>query len=71
MSNQYSYNINVFDPKVVCNNPDDPWSANNALPDLLQTALGVAFDTNVGHDYVENAEQRFEFYHTEEIHTVQ
>jgi len=38
----------------------------NALPDLLQKALGVAFDTNVGHDYVENAEQRFEFYHKEE-----
>ena len=31
----YSYNINVFDPKLVCNDPDDPWSANNALPDLL------------------------------------
>jgi replicative DNA helicase len=38
----------------------------NALPDLLQKALGVAFDTNVGHDYVENAEERFEFYHTKE-----
>ncbi len=38
----------------------------NALPDLLQTALGVAFDTNVGHDYVENAEERFDFYHKEE-----
>ena len=37
-----------------------------ALPDLLSKALGVAFDTNVGHDYVENAEQRYEFYHTEE-----
>ena len=37
-----------------------------ALPDLLSKALGVAFDTNVGHDYVENAEQRFEFYHKEE-----
>ena len=24
-----------FDPKLVCNDPDDPWSANNALPDLL------------------------------------
>ena len=24
----------------------------NALPDLLQTALGVAFDTAVGHDYI-------------------
>ena len=37
-----------------------------ALPDLLTKALGVAFDTNVGHDYVENAEQRYDFYHTEE-----
>ena len=27
----------------------------NALPSLLQDALGVAFDTNVGHDYVEQA----------------
>ena len=38
----------------------------NALPSLLQDALGVAFDTNVGHDYVENARERFEFYHQEE-----
>jgi len=38
----------------------------NALPDLLTKALSVAFDTNVGHDYVENAEQRWEFYNTEE-----
>jgi replicative DNA helicase len=38
----------------------------NALPDLLTKALGVAFDTNVGHDYISNAEQRYEFYHREE-----
>ncbi len=38
----------------------------NALPDLLQTALGVAFDTNVGHDYIENVEERYDFYHTKE-----
>ena len=37
-----------------------------ALPDLLQKALGVAFDTNIGHDYIENVEERYEFYHTEE-----
>lgn len=37
-----------------------------ALPDLLSKALGVAFDTNVGHDYVENFEERFDFYHREE-----
>ena len=38
----------------------------NALPDLLQKALGVAFDTNVGHDYIENVEERYDFYHTKE-----
>ena len=37
-----------------------------ALPDLLSKALGVAFDTNVGHDYVENSEERFDYYHKEE-----
>jgi len=35
----------------------------DALPQLLQDALGVGFDLNVGHDYFENAEQRYEFYH--------
>ena len=37
-----------------------------ALPDLLTKALGVGFDLQVGHDYVENAGDRYEFYHTEE-----
>jgi archaellum biogenesis ATPase FlaH len=40
--------------------------SKGALPDLLSKALGVAFDTNVGHDYIENSEQRYEFYHTKE-----
>ncbi len=38
----------------------------NALPDLLQKALAVSFDTNIGHDYVENVEQRYDFYHEQE-----
>ena len=38
----------------------------NALPDLLQKALAVSFDTNIGHDYIENVEQRYEFYHEQE-----
>ena len=37
-----------------------------ALPDLLTKALGVGFDLKVGHDYTENVEERYEFYHTEE-----
>jgi archaellum biogenesis ATPase FlaH len=35
----------------------------NALPDILSKALSVTFDTNIGHDYIENAENRYEFYH--------
>jgi len=38
----------------------------NALPDILSKALSVSFDTNIGHDYIENAMDRFDFYHTEE-----
>ena len=38
----------------------------NALPDLLQKALGVAFDTNVGHDYIGQAGERYDFYKKEE-----
>ena len=38
----------------------------NALPDILTKALGVSFDPNIGHDYIENFEERFEFYHRDE-----
>ena len=38
----------------------------DALPDLLQKALAVTFDTNIGHDYLENVEERFAFYHAQE-----
>lgn len=36
------------------------------IPEMLQKALAVSFDTNVGHDYIENAEHRFDFYHKKE-----
>ena len=37
-----------------------------ALTDLLTKALGVGFDLTVGHDYIENVEDRYEFYHRDE-----
>ena len=40
--------------------------SKNALPDILTKALGVSFDTNIGHDYTADAEERYEFYHTKE-----
>jgi predicted ATP-dependent serine protease len=34
-----------------------------SIPSLLSDALGVSFDPNVGHDYVDNFAERFDFYH--------
>ena len=35
----------------------------DAIPDLLQEALAVGFDNRVGHDYLADAHERYEFYH--------
>lgn len=35
----------------------------NQIPFLLQEALGVSFDSHIGHDYIEDADARYEFYH--------
>ena len=40
--------------------------APGMIPNILQKALSVTFDTNVGHDYLENASQRYEYYHKKE-----
>ena len=37
-----------------------------AIPQILSDALGVSFDQNVGHDYLDNAGDRFEYYHRKE-----
>ena len=38
----------------------------NAIPDVLSKALGVTFDTNIGHDYLENVDSRYDFYREQE-----
>ena len=37
-----------------------------AIPDILTKALAVSFDTQVGHDYIDQSTERYEFYHTVE-----
>ena len=37
-----------------------------AIPSILSDALAVSFDNHVGHDYIDNAEERFDWYHTKE-----
>ena len=40
--------------------------APGMIPSILQKALSVTFDTNVGHDYIDNALDRYEYYHKKE-----
>ena len=40
----------------------DKERSKDALPSLLSDALAVGFDNNVGHDYIENSLDRYEFY---------
>ena len=34
-----------------------------AIPELLSDALGVSFDPNIGHDFLEDSDDRYDFYH--------
>lgn len=39
----------------------------HAIPDILRTALSVGFDNRIGHDYLEDAESRYEYYHRKDV----
>ena len=41
----------------------DDKKGQDAIPNILSNALAVSFDNNIGHDYLADYEERFEFYH--------
>ena len=44
----------------------DESKGRDAIPSILSDALSVSFDNHVGHDYLQDYEQRFESYHKKE-----
>ena len=52
--------INIIDGK-------DKEKGEGSIPEILSNALGTSFDQNIGHDYIDNSEGRFEFYNSEEF----
>ena len=44
----------------------DQTQEKGAIPKILSDALAVSFDNSVGHDYLENSDERYEFYHRKE-----
>ena len=45
---------------------NDEKRAAGAIPSILSDALAVSFDNHIGHDYLEDYEERYEFYHQTE-----
>jgi replicative DNA helicase len=44
----------------------DEKKTRDSIPNILSNALAVSFDNNIGHDYLQNYEERYEFYHRKE-----
>jgi replicative DNA helicase len=56
------YNAIMNGINILENKPDE----KGQLPTLLQEALQVSFDNSVGHDFIEDADDRYDFYHKKE-----
>lgn len=58
------YNAIIKSIKII--DGDDDKLTQNAIPGLLSTALSVSFNTQIGHELLEDAEQRWNFYNAKE-----
>jgi replicative DNA helicase len=58
------YNAIMESVSILDNN--SPGRSKGQIPELLSNALGVSFDSNVGHDYINDYDSRYDFYHRKE-----
>lgn len=58
------YNAIMGSIEILDNKNKD--KTKTAIPEMLSDALSVSFDTHVGHDFVEDSEERFDSYHRKE-----
>lgn len=45
---------------------EDKQNDKGSIPELLSQSLSISFDTSIGHDFIEDAEGRYDFYHRKE-----
>ena len=45
---------------------EDQTNDKGSIPTLLSDSLGISFDTSVGHDFIDDSEARYDFYHKKE-----
>ena len=59
------YNALIEAIKIVDTNKDN--LSVGSIPKIMSDALAVSFDNSVGHDFMDDHEARFEFYHRNEV----
>ena len=52
----------VVDSISILDNPKST-TDKGAIPDILSDALSVSFDPHVGHDYIDDSDDRYDYYH--------
>jgi replicative DNA helicase len=60
------YNALMESIQIVDSSKNDSISVGS-IPKILQDALGVSFDQSIGHDFLDDADARYEFYHRKEV----
>ena len=53
----------VFESINIIDNQKDTEQDKGVIPQILSDALAICFDPNIGHDYIEDSDERFESYH--------
>jgi archaellum biogenesis ATPase FlaH len=55
------YNAILHSIKII--DGGDKVNTKDSIPSILSDALAVSFDNHVGHDYIEDYDERYDFYH--------
>ena len=55
--------FNALNTAIQIADGDDKGVGRGAIPKLLEDALAISFDTAIGHDFMDDAEERFAYYH--------
>ena len=58
--------IALLESIQIADGSGDGKQTRDAIPSILSSALSVSFDNSVGHDYFEQSDARFDFYHNRE-----
>jgi KaiC/GvpD/RAD55 family RecA-like ATPase len=58
--NAIMQSIQILDDK-------DAKTGKGSIPQILSDALAISFDTNIGHNFIDDVEARYDFYHRKEV----